>query len=281
MELRPLRVGDTDAAPLRNTDLQPAELEAIQHERVRIEAAYRRRRQWEPSSDVYAPWNPASILATAQRKRMAAWMLSQAGVFPRRGQRCLEVGAGSRGWLGDLLDWGLREIDLHGIDLDPDRVQHARETLPSADLRVGDATSLPWPDGTFALVIASTVFSSILDVGVQRVIAGEITRVLAPGGSLLWYDLRVNNPNNPDVRRVTRTQLARLFPGLAGRIQSCTLAPPLARFVTSRRSGNWLLASVLEAIPALRTHLLAVLVKDAGLTSTGSVCPRPEGPFGA
>jgi ubiquinone/menaquinone biosynthesis C-methylase UbiE len=241
----------------------PSEIDVVESERLRIRAAYGRRREWEINSDLYAPWNPASILATSQRKRVAAWLLNEAGVFPKRGQQCLEVGCGSRGWLGDLLDWGQREVDLHGIDLDSDRIEQARESLPSADLRVGDATALPWVTGTFALVIASTVFSSIRDVRVQRLIAGEITRVLAPGGVLLWYDLRVNNPRNADVRKVSKKHLEQLFPSLNGRTQTCTLAPPLARLVTSRRNWSWPVASFLEAIPLLRTHLLAVLIKDA------------------
>jgi ubiquinone/menaquinone biosynthesis C-methylase UbiE len=244
--------------------MRPAEIDVIENERLGIQAAYGRRKSWELTSDLYAPWNPASILATAQRKRLAAWMLDEAGVFPRRGQQCLEVGCGSRGWLADLLDWGQREIDLHGIDLDSDRIEQGRETLPSADLRVGDATVLPWADGTFGLVIVSTVFSSILDVRVQRLVAGEITRVLKPGGALLWYDLGVNNPRNPDVRKVTRQQLGHLFPLLSGRTQTCTLAPPLARMVTSRTSWSWSLASCLQAVPMFRTHVLAVLIKDAG-----------------
>ena len=90
-------------------------------------------------------------------------MLQNAGVFPHAGHACLEIGHGAVGWLGDLISWGVRETDISGIELDPNRAQIARQLLPTADLRTGDASSLPWPDGTFHLVIASTVFSSILD----------------------------------------------------------------------------------------------------------------------
>jgi ubiquinone/menaquinone biosynthesis C-methylase UbiE len=157
-----------------------------------------------------------------------------------------------------VLSWGVRERDLHGIDLDPIQVNRGREVLSLADLRVGDASNLPWESNRFRLVIASTLFTSLLDQNVRRLAADEITRVLAGGGALLWYDFTVNSPRNPAVRKVNRRELRQLFPRLTGEIRSVTLAPPLARLVAPR---SWALATLMEAIPLLRTHLLAVLVK--------------------
>ncbi len=216
-----------------------------------------RRREAEISPDRYAPWNPAESFMREVRRRRAARMLRRAGVFPGPETRCLEVGYGRLGWLGDLVSWGVRESSLAGIELDAVRASEARRALPAADLRVGDACELPWPDGEFALVIASTVFTSVLDDGVRRRLAAEVERVLAPGGALLWYDFRVN-PQNPEVRAVGRRELRELFPGLAGEVGSVTLAPPLARLITPW--SHWL-ATTLEALPPLRTHLVAVLIK--------------------
>jgi len=179
-------------------------------------------------------------------------------VFPREGDRCLEIGCGALGWLADVISWGVSARDLHGIDLDAARVASGREKLPGADLRVGDAASLPWPPASFRLAIASTVFSSVLDARVRSAIAEEIVRVLAPGGALIFYDLAVGNPKNPDVLPVPRRDLARLFPTLSVRAVSATLAPPLARAVAPRSVA---LAHLLEAVPFLRTHVLAILVK--------------------
>jgi ubiquinone/menaquinone biosynthesis C-methylase UbiE len=194
----------------------------------------------------------------SSRLRAAAVMLHQTGVFPKAGDPCLEVGFGWLGWLGTLLNWGVRERDLHGIDLDPEQVNRGREVLPLADLRVGDASNLPWENNRFRLVIASTLFTSLLDQNVRHLAADEITRVLAGGGALLWYDFAVNSLRNPAVRKVNRRELQQLFPRLTGKIRSVTLAPPLARLVAPR---SWALATLIEAIPLLRTHLLAVLVK--------------------
>jgi ubiquinone/menaquinone biosynthesis C-methylase UbiE len=133
-------------------------------------------------------------------------MLRSAAVFPLAGEQCLEVGFGSLGWLGELISWGVRQADLHGIELDSARAAQASQSLPGADLRVGDATDLPWAENAFHLVIASTVFTSILDQRVRQMVAREITRVLASGGALLWYDFAFNNPRNPHVRKVDRKE---------------------------------------------------------------------------
>lgn len=130
--------------------------------------------------------------------------------------------------------------------------------MPAADLRTGDAVALPWEDTTFQLVVASTLFTSVLDNDVRRLIADEIVRVLVPGGALLWYDFAYDNPRNPNVRGIRRAEIKRLFPTLRGKIRTATLAPPLVRLIAPR---SWTLATFLEAIPLLRTHLIAVLVK--------------------
>src|SRR5204863_8129549 len=116
----------------------------------------------------------------------------------------------------------------------------------------------PWPDASFRLAIASTVFSSVLDSRVRSAIAEEIVRVLVPGGALIFYDLAIGNPRNPDVLPISRRDLARFFPTLSVRAVSATLAPPIARAVAP---GSVALAHVLEAVPFLRTHVLAILVK--------------------
>ena len=86
----------------------------------------------------------------------------------------------------------------------------------------------------FRLVIASLLFTSILDPTVRRLVADEITRVLAPGGAMLCYDFAFNNPRNPNVRKLSKKELMSLFPSLKGAIKAVELAPPLARLVAPR-----------------------------------------------
>jgi ubiquinone/menaquinone biosynthesis C-methylase UbiE len=227
-------------------------------ERERIQLEYQRRAR-EIGPNLYAAWQPSSRFIVEKRNRTGAAMLRGLGVFPESGTQCLEVGFGNIGWLSELIDWGVSESNLHGIELDAARANKAREILPMADLRVGDAVELPWEDKAFQLVVVSTLFTSVLDNDVRRLIADEIVRVLVPGGALLWYDFAYNNPRNPNVRGIGRGEIKRLFPTLRRKITTVTLAPPLTRLIAPRW---WRLATFLEAIPLLRTHLIAVLTKD-------------------
>jgi hypothetical protein len=85
-----------------------------------------------------------------------------------------------------------------------------------ADLRDGKAAELPWVSDTLHLVIASTLFTSILNAHTRRWFSDEISRVLKPGGALLWYDFAVNNSANSNVQRASRRELEQLFPRLRG-----------------------------------------------------------------
>ena len=161
------------------------QLDFIRAERRRIQVEYQRRER-EVNSDLYADWQPASQFMIEGRNRTAARMLRRPRAFPDDASSCLEVGFGSHGWLSELKSWGVPETGLHGIELDANRAAKAQAQFPEADLRVGDAVELPWPSESFSLVIASTLFTSILDRKVRALIANEIERVLAPGGALVW-----------------------------------------------------------------------------------------------
>ena len=231
--------------------------ELIAEERSRIEREYRRREN-EIDKDLYAPWQPAENFIVAERKRIAAGLLRQLGKFPQKNEQCLEIGYGKLGWLADLLSWGLKESDLHGIELDADRALIAQQALPQADLRVGDATQLPWENETFDFVCASTVFSSILNFDIRQLIIAEITRVLKIGGVLIWYDLALNNPKNPHVKGINAKLLKEMFVGYETSIKSVTLAPPITRIIAPK---SFALTTILSAFPFLRTHLAAILIK--------------------
>lgn len=229
----------------------------VEEERQRILAEMARRSKEIPR-DRDARWQPAQQWLINERRYVAVSLLKRCNVFPNRNTRCLEIGFGSGGWLPDLISWGVKETNLHGIELSEESVRSTSELLPAADLRWGDAADLPWEEGAFDLVVASTVFTSILHEGVRQKVSAEIARVLVPGGALLWYDFRFNNPQNPNVRGVTRRELLSLFSGFTGEIRSLALAPPLCRIVAPR---SRVLTTMLSALPFLRTHLIGVVKK--------------------
>src|SRR5947208_3097463 len=80
----------------------------------------------------------------------------------------------------------------------------------------------------------------------------------APGGLILWYDFRFNNPRNPHVRGIGAVEIRDLFPACPLKGKRATLAPPIARPVVSL---SWDLGLVLEHLPFLNSHYLAVIRK--------------------
>jgi ubiquinone/menaquinone biosynthesis C-methylase UbiE len=184
-------------------------------------------------------------------------LLRSAGKLPLAGRRILDVGCGAGQGLADCETWGASRELLAGIDLLPDRVSAAAARLPGADLRVGDASALPWDAGVFDIVAQSTMFSSILDPSMKATVAREMARVLAPGGAIAWYDFFADNPGNRAVRGIGRRELASLFPGFELRLRRVTLAPPLARRIAPRAP---LLALLAEELRVLNTHYVGLLL---------------------
>src|SRR5262249_34820780 len=100
------------------------------------------------------------------------------------------------------------------------------------------------------------LFDTILEPEVRRRVADEIMRVVRRDGTIIWYDFRVNNPRNPDAKRIGKQEIGKLFPACDLQLVATTLAPPICR-VLARRA--WLLALALEKIPVLCTHYLGLI----------------------
>lgn len=173
--------------------------------------------------------------------------------------RMAEVGCGSGGNLMDMLRLGLSPEHLTGIELLPERLDAARAALPQqVRLLAGDASQADVAPDSQDLVLQSTVFSSILDDGLQARLAAAMWRWVRPGGAVLWYDFIVDNPRNPDVRGVPLKRVRALFPEGRIAVRRVTLAPPIARAVCRIHPGAY---RVLNTLPFLRSHVLALITK--------------------
>lgn len=107
------------------------------------------------------------------------WVCSQA-----RGS-VLEIAVGT----GRNLAHYPREVELTGIELSPAMLEIARsraaELGRAADLRLGDAQALEFPDGSFDTVTCTLALCTIPD---ERAAVAELRRVLRPGGRLLLLE---------------------------------------------------------------------------------------------
>jgi len=223
----------------------------------RIRSEYERRAR-EVDADTYQPARPANLFMRQAVERGFLRALERGGLLPLAGKRILEVGCGVGQWLADLETWGAQREQLAGIDLISERAERARLRVPGAEVHHGSASELPWSDQSFDVVLQVMLLSSVLDDGLRRQIAAEMSRVLASGGALVSLDFFVGNPVNRSVRALTRTDLRAIFPGYAIRARRVMLAPPLARALVPRA---WWAASLLQATHLFDTHAVAVLTR--------------------
>lgn len=242
--------------------------------RERMRAAYRsyseedgRHRRWSLEN----PGNHAMVTEKLERVdgALRSWCAEGMGRVaapptadrPQDPVRVLDLGCGSGSVLPDLsiLDAPTRCI---GVDVLLERLVTAGESRggsgPTELLVCADGTQLPLPDAPIDLVLINTVLSSVLDVGVQRRIAADVERVMRTGALMLWYDMRMPNPTNRQIRPVTRRRLRNLFPHLSGEVSSITLIPQLARRLGSRTDARY---RALTRVPMLRSHLFGAMVR--------------------
>lgn len=238
----------------------------------RIATAYAQRDAAPPS--VYTWDNPGYVWHMHDLEWQVLAALRRHGAS-LQGASVLEVGSGVGTILDRMRQFGARQAT--GIELSASRAQEARRRHPELVVHTGDASAMPFDDAGFDIVAQFVCLSSVLDRAVRRSIAAEMWRVTRPGGLVLSYDLRPTpapvqaagrayarlrgleaaaadrgTPTTP----IAEEELGGLFPGAELRIVTLNfeLASLAGRSVT--------LARALAAMPALRTHTLAVARKS-------------------
>jgi SAM-dependent methyltransferase len=231
-----------------------------QDEIDRLNAVYERYEQTGRPARRWGLNNAGNRAIMAERERATRDLLDAHGLLPLGERRVLEVGCGTGHVLAGFEALGARPENLYGVDVLAHRVEQARAAFPAINFSAANAETLGHPDSSFDLVLLFVVFSSILHPGMRRNIARECCRVLRPGGSLLWYDIRYDNPQNRNIRGVRLGEVRDLFPSLDVDARTLTVIPQLARHLGPLTPR---LYPVLASIPPLRTYTLALLTAPA------------------
>ena len=104
---------------------------------------------------------------------------------PKEGMKVLEIGCGTGTNLELFAESG---CEVAGIDLSPSMMDLAKKKLGNrADLRHGDASEMPFADGSFDLVLSFLTLHE-MPPAVRAPVVKEIVRVAGGDGKALFID---------------------------------------------------------------------------------------------
>jgi len=119
-------------------------------------------------------WRPAVCLFRALE--LDAYL--DAGL--RAGAPCLDLGCGDGNVSSMLLDVGLIDGQLIGLDLSDKQLARARDAGHYSELVQASAEALPFPDERFSSIVCNGVLEALPETPERAVL--EAARVLRPGG---------------------------------------------------------------------------------------------------
>jgi ubiquinone/menaquinone biosynthesis C-methylase UbiE len=123
------------------------------------------------------------------RRALAHKLLPWALDGTELGDHLLEVGAGP----GLTTDWLRQRVpSLTALEIDPRLAASLAARLVATNVRVveGDATKMPFEDGSFSSVVALTMLHHVPSAELQDRLLAEVHRVLRPGGVFRGTDSR-------------------------------------------------------------------------------------------
>lgn len=210
--------------------------------------------------NLYNPLTTDVIFRRQEFERVLIKIIKDNYSYNLKNLKLLEIGCGSGKNLLKFIELGFEPKNIIGNELLIERAETARKILPKeVDIIAGDALKLSFFPNSFDIVFQSTMFSSILDTNFQRELARKILDFVKPGGGILWYDFIYNNPQNPNVKKVTLRDIKELFPDVQIRSWRLTLAPPISRLVTKIHPNFY---HLFNFFPFLRTHILCWIKKS-------------------
>ena len=182
----------------------------------------------------------------------------------RESARILDVGCGSGSGLIQLLRLGFTQQQMSGVDISPERIEHARKTLPSAEFKCDSADAMSYADGAFDIVLESTMFVLLPSEDMARGIAREMVRVTRSGGYLMLIDWRYSKPGSDVYKAMSKKRVAELFDvgGATSLIarEKGALVPPVGRALSKYAPSLYFLAQAL--MPPAVGQITTVLRKN-------------------
>lgn len=206
--------------------------------------------------------NPEVLLQLFAMESGLVQALRATGLDPQQA-RVLDVGCGTGASILYLLKMGFDPRQMDGIDIYEERIREARARLAHVNWVHGDASAMTYPDGTFDLCTASTMFVQITEEALASAIADEMLRVTRPGGYIVLIDWRYAAPRDTTYRAVSGKRIAALFKvGDTCRLRGVykgALLPPVGRRLSRMLPSCYFLVRGL--FPFLVAQVVTVLQK--------------------
>lgn len=165
--------------------------------------------------------------------------------------KVIEIGCSSGNMIDTLKRVGIKDKNIFGIDIRSERLKLTKRKYPHSNIITMNATNITFENDTFDFITVFTLFSSIINPDIRKSIAKEIIRILKPGGFILFYDVRYNNPFNKNLVAIRIREIKRLFPKMQFKVDRVTILPPLVRMLGK---ANSYLYKYLSSINFLNTH---------------------------
>lgn len=195
------------------------------------------------------------IIDSYYRERLTFEYLTENSFLSLREAKVVDMGSGFGARLRSMERFGAHPANLYGVDLSEQRTSIAKEFSPNMHFYCGDVSKTNFPSKSFDIVMNSTMMSSILDDALAGRIANEMKRLLKPGGIILWYDMRYDNPYNGNVRGYSKRKIRELFTGADFKFRSVTIPPSIIRRLPM---PGWFY-HLLHLMPLFRSHYLCVI----------------------
>ena len=202
--------------------------------------------------------NIGNIVIEEERFYKARQMLKYYNI-DLKNKKILDIGCAGGNTVKMIIGLGANERNIYGIDIRQNRINDAINAYPYAKFSRMDVRNMKYSDEEFDVINIFTLFSSIKDSKSRNLASKEIQRVLKPGGAILYYDIRYNNPFNRNVLQVKYKDIKSLFPNMKKELKLITVLPPLVRLLGGLAEYVY---PKLSKIPFLNTHHIGLMVKD-------------------
>ena len=210
---------------------------------------------YDTNKDKWSDSNPGNKLIAEERKITLKEILKKHNLN-LADKKILEVGSGAGTVMSLLIKLGAVENNLYGVDIRDEKIKICKDFFPKANVYKMDAREITFEDNYFDIIVTFTLFSSIKNDGSRKIVSEQITRLLKPNGTIIYYDFRYSNPLNRIVSGVSFQEIKDMFPNFQIDLALITLFPFLSRKICSVFPSFYV---HLKKIKFLKSHLIGVL----------------------